>query len=141
MRGPLTARAALLLALRSGPGYGIELVRRVGSLLGGKARIGLGSLYPALGSLERDGLVVSRKVVPARRRGGRSRIYYDLTPRGEEAAAEQRSLLIGALRGCASEPARPDAVERMRERLRAGARLSEFGLELRRRRLAHGGRL
>ncbi len=139
MRGPLTARAALLLALRSGPGYGVELVRRVGSLWGGKVRLGLGSLYPALGSLERDGLVVSRKVVPAPRRGGRSRIYYDLTPRGEEAAAEQRSLLIDALRGCASEATKPD-VELMRERFRAGARLSEFGQELRRRRLAYGGR-
>jgi DNA-binding PadR family transcriptional regulator len=109
-------------------------------LLGGNVRLGLGSLYPALGSLERDGLVVSRKVVPAPRRGGRSRIYYDLTPRGEEVAAEQRSLLVGALRGCGSEATRPDAVERMRERFRAGARLSELGLELRRRRLAHGGR-
>lgn len=138
MRGPLTARAALLLALRSGPGYGIELVRRVGTLLGGTARIGLGSLYPALGNLERDGLVVSRKVLPAPSRGGRSRIYYDLTPRGEEVAAEQRSLLIVALRS--PEPTRPDAVERMRERLRAGARLSEFGMELRRRRLAREGR-
>jgi len=139
MRGPLTVRAALLLALRSGPGYGLELIPRVASLMGGTVSIGPGSIYPALGSLERDGLVVSRRVVPRGRRRGRSRIYYDLTPRGEEAAAEQRSLLLEALRRCSGEPIRPDELRQMRERLRAGARLSEFGLELRRRRLARGG--
>ena len=140
MRGPLTTRAALLLALQSAPGYGLELIGRVKSLMGGTASSALGSVYPALGHLVRDHLVVSRKVVPGGRRGGRSRIYYDLTPRGEEAAAELRSLLLEALRRSAVAPTKPDDLRKMRERLREGARLSEFGLHLRRRRLAAGGR-
>lgn len=134
----MTVRAALLLALQPGPGYGLELVRRVESLTGGRVRTGLGSLYPALASLERDGLAVSRRVVPGRKRGGRSRIYYDLTPQGEEAAAEQRSVLFEVLSRSRSTRTTLAEIPRMRERLRAGARLSEFGLELRRRRLARG---
>ncbi len=129
-----------MLALRSGPGYGLELIRRVGFLLGGTVRMGMGSAYPALARLVRDRLVVSRRVVPGGRRGGRSRIYYDLTPRGEEAAAELSSLLLDALRKSSVAPTKPTDLRKMRERLRQGMRLSEFALELRRRRLAGGGR-
>ena len=87
---PVTPRFALLQALISGPGFGLELAERVEERTGGKVKLHQGSLYPSLRALEREGLVESYKgeTVPAR--GGRPRKYYRLTAEGQRAAREEQ---------------------------------------------------
>ena len=67
MRNPFNAKAALLQALATGPGYGLELLERIRDRTGDLVRIHLGSLYPALRALKREGLV--RSWDGARQRG------------------------------------------------------------------------
>ncbi len=58
--------------------YGYELVRSVRQVTGQAISLGEGVIYPALHSLERKGLLKSkRKPV-----GGRTRVYYSLTAKG-----------------------------------------------------------
>jgi len=126
------ARTAVLLALRRGPAFGRELLRRVRGAAGGRVRLAEGSVYPALRSLERARLAHGWIVVPGRRRGGRARRYYELTERGirvAEAAARDLRALAGdrpeALAASAAD------LERMRERLVRAAELSEEVMSLR----------
>ncbi len=120
----VTARAALLQALREGPAYGRELVRRIARATSGRVRFAEGSIYPALRRLLASRLVRSWSVVPGRRRGGRARRYYELTERGVRASdAERRDLLL--LAGAASSLPDPAEQERMRARIELGAELSE----------------
>jgi len=122
----VAARTALLQALRRGPGYGRELIRRVRELTGGRVRLAPGSVYPALRALERERLVRSWPVVPGQRRGGRSRTYYELSARGIRAAEVDRGVL-GALATQGRESASgTGAAQRMTDRFRRGAELSEF---------------
>jgi PadR family transcriptional regulator, regulatory protein PadR len=84
-------QTALLQALISGPGYGLELIERVKNRTEGKVLLGNGKVYPALRDLERAGFVESYKVeenLP--QRDGRPRIYYRLTGAGFRAAQEER---------------------------------------------------
>ena len=93
----VSAKAALLQALISGPGFGLELIERVEQRTKGKISLHQGSIYPALRDMERDGLVESYnggEVVPER--GGRPRRYYRLTAKGAKTAVEQAKA-IGAL--------------------------------------------
>ena len=135
MEALLTTKAALLQALRSGPGYGRELMRRLSERAPGIVDPKPGSVYPALGSLVRKGYIRSWKVVPGGHRGGRSRTYYELTMKGVRVSESQRRLLA-RLAGPAPAAAPADGIERMRERVRDGAELSAFGVELRRALLA-----
>ena len=66
-------------------------------VLGGRFRFLEGSVYPALRSLERDGLVRSYEGDPIPERRGRPRRYYELTAEGAEAARAQRQGLLGIL--------------------------------------------
>jgi DNA-binding PadR family transcriptional regulator len=128
----LSARAALLLALRQGPGYGRQLVRRIRSASGGRLRLAEGSVYPALRQLERSRLTVSWEVVPGRRRGGRSRTYYELTERGVRASAAAAGTLGALLRpGAGFQPPSIEDIALMRQRLALGAELSETAPVLR----------
>src|SRR6187549_3287204 len=99
MEAPLTTRAALLLALRDGPGYGLDLIRRVGGRTGGTIRLSAARVYPALKALERQKLVTSSVVVPRGRRGARSRTYYDLTPTGVRASTACRDAVAALAAG------------------------------------------
>ena len=121
----ITARTALLQALREGPGYGRELVRRIRRASAGRLRFAEGSIYPALRRLDAARLVRTWGVVPGRRRGGRARTYYELTERGVRASEADRAVL---LRLAAPEsPGLPDPEEcqRMLERIELGADISE----------------
>jgi PadR family transcriptional regulator PadR len=93
----LSARTVLLQALISGQGYGLELAERVRERSGGKMDLGQGTLYPALRGLEREGLVRSWEADPTPERGGRPRVYYELTAKGAKGAQEERQALIGLL--------------------------------------------
>jgi DNA-binding PadR family transcriptional regulator len=121
----ITARTALLQALREGPGYGRDFVRRISQASAGRLRCAEGSIYPALRRLEAARLVRSWGVVPGRRRGGRARTYYELTERGVKVSEADRAAL---LRLAAPEGDRPPGraeCRRMLERIELGAELSE----------------
>lgn len=60
--------------------YGYELVKEIQAQSKEQFRFGEGCVYPCLHALEKQGLVTSRRVEA----GGRSRLYYRLTPRGRK---------------------------------------------------------
>jgi DNA-binding PadR family transcriptional regulator len=126
----ISARTALLLVLRDGPGYGRELVRRIQGATAGRERFAEGSIYPALRGLESARLVRSWKVVPGRRRGGRARTYYELTERGVRACETERTSLLRFAAGAAPRAPGPEEHDRMRRRIEMGAELSEAAFDL-----------
>jgi PadR family transcriptional regulator PadR len=137
VKNPLSARAAILLGL-SRPGYGLQIIDRIRDQTGGRVRLRLGSVYPALRDLEKQRLVRSWEVPGAR--GGRRRRYYELTLKGVAAATAQREVLRDLLGGRA-EVLRPETIERMRDRLGECAAVSAFVIDLRRRMIeAEAGR-
>lgn len=95
METPVSAKAALLQALVSDRGYGLDLIERVRERTNGRIALGQGSIYPALRSLEREGLVVSYEADASPERGGRPRRYYELTAEGRRVALEQRQAIFG----------------------------------------------
>lgn len=123
----MTAHAALLQSLDV-PGYGLELIERVRRRTGGRIRLRMGSVYPALKALEARGLVRGRPT--GRRTKGRPRRYYELTVRGVSAAAAQRAVLFGLLGDRSRGPALDVDAGAMIERLQRGSRLSAAALEL-----------
>lgn len=137
MESPLTTRAALLQALRSGPGYGLELIRRVAAATSGRVRLSEARVYPTLKALERAGFVSASQAAPQGKRGGRERTTYALAPRGVDASYEERDVL----RAMAGPERRPRRLSQRRNdlmarRLLEGAALSDAALSLRRARLA-----
>ena len=95
MDAPVSAKAALLQALISGPGYGLDLIERVKKQTQGRLVLGQGSVYPQLRDLEQEGLLDSYEGDPMPERGGRPRRYYRLNAKGAKAAMEQREIVIG----------------------------------------------
>ncbi len=73
----------LLAVMSEGPAYGYEMTKRLRGR--GLSIVGEGSIYPLLGRLERDGLVLTRR---AASNGGPPRKYYSLSPEGERALEE-----------------------------------------------------
>ena len=104
MDSPITAKAALLQALASGPGYGLDLIERVEKRTRGALILGQGSVYPALRDLEREGLLDSYEGPPTPERGGRPRRYYKLSAFGERVAAEQ-TIVVSQIFGLLPEVA------------------------------------
>ncbi len=72
----------LMAVVADEPAYGYEMTRRMSER--GLAVVAEGSIYPALGRLERDGLLAGRREPGA---GGPPRKYYRLTSRGRTALA------------------------------------------------------
>ncbi|MGH9320018.1 MAG: PadR family transcriptional regulator [Vicinamibacteria bacterium] len=142
MDSPLTTRVALLQALREGPGYGKDLIRRVARMTSGAMRLSPARVYPCLQTLAREGLATARTVTPGRSRGARARRYYELTPLGVEASAVQRNILRRIAEG--SGPPRSCVDEHlMARRLLAADELSMSARLLRTRLLrsqVHGSR-
>ncbi len=74
--------ALLLLAtLRDSPAHGYGLARTIERRTENALQLREGTLYPALHTLERDGLIASAWETPA---GGRERKVYRLTQAGEK---------------------------------------------------------
>ncbi len=90
---PLNAKTTLLQVLGFGDGYGLELIERVKDRTQGRVVLHQGSVYPALRSLERNGLVESYESKPVPERGGRPRIYYTLTGKGKTVISEQLEIV------------------------------------------------
>ena len=91
----VAAKVVLLEAVASGDGYGLELMERVEEASGGKIKLHQGNAYPALRSLEREGLLSSYEGEPLPERGGRPRRYYRITAKGRKAAARHRQAIAG----------------------------------------------
>ena len=128
----VTARTAIVQALRQGPGYGRQLMRRVEAATDGRASLAPGSVYPTLRALEKARLVRKWTVVAGRARGGRARTYYELSVPGvREAEAEAVALAEIALAG--RRPRQASVAERsaMQERVERVARLFDFTVEAR----------
>jgi PadR family transcriptional regulator PadR len=96
----ISARAALLQALITGEGYGLELAERVKEKTGGSVVLHQGTLYPTLRSMEKEGLVKSYEGPPIPERGGRPRVFYRITALGRRTAMEDTKA-IGGLFGLA----------------------------------------
>ena len=82
-----SSRPLILAVLGRGESYGYALLGQVREMSNGELNWSDGMLYPVLRRLERDGLVKSRW---AKSEEGRRRRYYQLTGRGQKAAAAER---------------------------------------------------
>ena len=128
----VTSRTAVLLALRQGPAYGRELMRRIARATGGRVRLSEGTIHPALRALRAARLVTAWDVVPGRTRGGRARTYYELTIEGVR-EAEARAHALVELAGTARPLVRsgPTASNLLRQRAERVAALSRAAALLR----------
>ena len=126
----MTTRAALLLALRDGPGYGLDLIRRATEHTRGRVRLSAARVYPSLKALQDQRLVTPAVVAPRGRRGARSRTYYSLTPAGEREAAACLDAVTSLAAGTPRRPATGAQKSRMAERIREGIVLSLVAEEL-----------
>lgn len=88
-------KTALLQALISGDGFGLELMDRVRDATNGALKLGPGTIYPALRDLEKDGLIESYRANPLPERRGRPRIYYAITADGRRVFHEKRKSVVG----------------------------------------------
>jgi len=86
LRGTLATLVLSVLETRTL--YGYDIARHIRALTGGVLHLREGSLYPALHSMERDGLLVAEWLTVTR---GASRKYYRLTRKGRAALAKRRS--------------------------------------------------
>jgi len=68
--------------------YGVTIIKEVKERTGKK--LTFGSLWVSLDILHKRGLVVKRMADPTPERGGRSKIYYSLTPQGVRALQDVR---------------------------------------------------
>ena len=73
----------VLRCLKDREMYGYELVQEIRGRTDAVVNLGEGVLYPLLHALEKKGALQSRRKTVQ----GRSRVYYALTPRGDERLA------------------------------------------------------
>jgi PadR family transcriptional regulator PadR len=100
LKGVLSLALLRLLAERES--YGYELVTRLHEL--GLTEVQDGSVYPALGRLERDGHVTSRLVASS---SGAARKYYRPSPAGYAALAHIELAWVSLVRALAPIVSRP----------------------------------
>jgi PadR family transcriptional regulator, regulatory protein PadR len=84
LKGSLKSIVLKLLA-ENGRMYGYDITRKVEELTAGKIKLTYGALYPVLHKLELDGVVKTE----SENYNNRTRIYYELTPKGNNFAAEK----------------------------------------------------
>lgn len=77
----------ILSILSEGESYGYAIIQRVKALTDGQIRWTTSTLYPVLHSLENKGLLKSEWQSSA---GGPRRKYYQLTPKGIKALAQEK---------------------------------------------------
>ncbi len=124
----LGTRTALLLALREGPGFGLELIARVEARTRGRVSLNRGGTSIALRQLGSERVV--RGWIPPRGASGRPRRYYELTSRGITEAERAREILYGFLRPDLPAVAASEA-RRMAERVSRSGEWSAFALRVR----------
>lgn len=84
LKGSLKSIVLKLLA-ENGRMYGYEITQRVEELSKGKIKLTYGALYPVLHKLEKEEAVITESEIV----NNRTRIYYKLTKKGNESAAER----------------------------------------------------
>jgi PadR family transcriptional regulator PadR len=94
----LDTRTAVLQALMSKEGYGLEIIDRVREMTKGKVVLMQGRVYPLLRDLEAEGLLRSYDGPPLAERGGRPRRYYELSAEGRRVARQEAAALVGLLK-------------------------------------------
>ena len=88
----------LLAVLRLGDGaYGVPVRQEIADRAG--RQVTVGALYATLDRLESKGLVHSWFADPTPQRGGRSKRYFRVLPKGIEALEESRTMLQNMWRG------------------------------------------
>ena len=70
--------------------YGISIREQVAIATGRKWSIG--AVYAPLHRLEKKGYVQTRKGEPEARRGGRSKVFYELTAKGKQALLDVKTV-------------------------------------------------
>lgn len=83
----------VLLAIASGHGHGYAVMGFVEKVTGGAVRLAPGTLYRTLARLVSDGLVTDSEGSDPEAPHDARRRYYELTPRGWQAAAAEAELL------------------------------------------------
>jgi PadR family transcriptional regulator, regulatory protein PadR len=84
MRGSLKT-IVLKLLKEEGPMHGYAITRKVETLSEGKIKLTYGALYPVLHKLESEGVLVTT----SENFNNRTRIYYSLTPKGDQLVIEK----------------------------------------------------
>lgn len=92
MESPISTRAAILQVLASESCYGSAIMERVHLATESMLELHSGSVYPALTSLEDEGLIRRRKVVGSTNGHGRA-CFYELTRKGRQVAGEHRQIV------------------------------------------------
>ena len=75
----------LKLLSENGRMYGYEITQKVEAISGSKIRLTYGALYPVLHKLEQDGALITESEIV----NNRTRVYYSLTPKGQDTAKEK----------------------------------------------------
>jgi PadR family transcriptional regulator, regulatory protein PadR len=75
----------LKLLKEQGPMHGYALTRKAEELTEGKMKLTYGALYPVLHKLKKEGALVTATEI----RNNRTRIYYALTPKGDQIVADK----------------------------------------------------
>lgn len=127
----MSTRTALLLALCEGPGFGLDLIRRLARRTGNRIRVAEARVYPTLRALKKEGMVTAARVSPGGQRGARARTYYDLTVRGVLAAGEDRETLRRMSASRTERTPERAEVRRMADRLHRMDELLELAAGLR----------
>lgn len=73
-----------------GNAYGVTIRKQVSKITGKNWSIG--AIYAPLHRVEKKGLVKTVKSDPLPERGGRSKIYYEITPKGKNALLETKKV-------------------------------------------------
>ena len=105
------------------------MIRRLERRTG--ARLSEARIYHELRKLAREGLVKAMSLAPRGRRGGRTRVYYHLTPAGAAAAEAERETLLALLAPVTTDEPTARERERMALRILEAEELAEAGEELR----------
>jgi len=73
-----------------GDAYGVTIRKQVSKITGKNWSIG--AIYAPLHRVEKKGLVRTVKGDPLPERGGRSKVYYEITPKGKKALLETKKV-------------------------------------------------
>ena len=115
---PLSAQQfQILLALSDADRHGYGIILEIAERTGGAMRLGTGTLYTALASLEEGGVVIEPKRRPAAADDDSRRRYYRLTPFGRsvlEAETSRLDALVKQARRKGVQAARRPALSRSR---------------------------
>jgi DNA-binding PadR family transcriptional regulator len=93
----------VLLALVDGPRHGYGIMQDVEELTSGQLRLGPGTLYTAIGRLERGGLIEECDADADRRR------CYRVTRKGKTAASQEAERLVALVRAARKGGLLPNA--------------------------------